>query len=105
MNDHSQRRRAILAHVPEGAVDHVLGDYIQILDVVHHNRSILAAQFQHDTLEVGFSGILEEKPTGVGGTGEADRGDIWMTSDGFAGLLVTAGHHVEHTGCYSGLVG
>ena len=98
MDDQPRGRRAVLTHVPERAVDHVLRHQVEVLDIVHHHRRVLAAALQYHPLEVGLGGVLEEQAAGRGGAGEADHRHVRVAAQRFAGLAAAAGDHVEHPG-------
>ncbi|MCY1233904.1 hypothetical protein D9M72_464670 [compost metagenome] len=86
MDDQSRDGRAILAHVPIGAVHDMSGDRVQIVSVVHDDRGVLAAHFEDDFLEVGLGRILEEASTGLRRTCEGHGVDIHVPADRFADL-------------------
>ncbi|MNE70468.1 hypothetical protein D3C80_1662590 [compost metagenome] len=52
MNDQARGCRAVFAHVPEGAIHHVLRNKIDVFDIVHHNCGIFTSALQNDTLQV-----------------------------------------------------
>ncbi len=73
--------RAVLAHVPEGAVDHLFGDQIEVFGIIHDHGWVLAAALQDDSLEVGVRGIMQE-PTARGGrASEANHVDVRVQAD------------------------
>jgi hypothetical protein len=95
LHDQPRRGRAVLAHVPEGTVDDMGGDAIQVFGVVQHHGGVLAAHFKGDFLEVRLGGVAQEAAAGFGAAGEADRVDVHVPPDGFPHLRPGAGDDVE----------
>ncbi|MNF81982.1 hypothetical protein D3C84_642740 [compost metagenome] len=60
MNNQPRGGRAVLAHVPESASRHILGNLFQIFAVIHHHGGVFTPQFQHHALEVRLGRVLEE---------------------------------------------
>ena len=65
----------------------------------------LAAELEHDPLEVRLRGVVQEVATDLGRAGEGDRVDVRVPSDRLADGRAAAGHDVEDARRQAGLGG
>jgi hypothetical protein len=97
MHQHPRRRVAAFALVEEHAAGHRGGRTLPVGAVVEDQHRALATQFVVDALEVAAAGVVEHAPAGARAAGEADRVDVHVQGQRFAGFVAVAGHDVEHT--------
>ena len=84
VDDQPRPGRAVLAHVPEDRVGRVGDEVVEVADVGHDDLRRLAAELEHDPLEVRLGGVVQEVATDLGRAGERDRIDVRVPADGLA---------------------
>ena len=87
---------AVFAHVPEGGSGGLRGDGGVVGHVVEHHEGALAAEFQHDALEVAPGGVFKEAAAHFGGAGEGHHVHAGVQPERFAHGGAGARDHVEH---------
>ncbi len=96
VDNHARVRCAVLAHVPQRRKDDLARCVIEAVGIVQYDCRILAAAFEHDSLQVTLRRILKELAADLCRTSERDDLDVRMTPNRFADLWTFTWQDVQH---------